>query len=82
MFIISPVRTEKAVGKMEFENTITFVVSEDSNKTTVKAEVEKMFGVKVDTVRILNTAKGKKHAIVRLSKGSKTDDIAAKLKLV
>lgn len=82
MFIISPVRTEKAVGKMEFDNAITFVVDVKATKADVKAEVEKLFSVKVADVRTFNTAKGKKHAIVRLAKGFKTEDLAAKLKLV
>ncbi|MFA5077641.1 MAG: 50S ribosomal protein L23 [Candidatus Micrarchaeia archaeon] len=82
MFIISPVRTEKSVAKMEFGNTVTFVVSEESKKSDIKAEVEKIFGTKVQKVRMYNTAKGQKRAIVRLVKGAKTDDIAAKLKLI
>ena len=82
MFIISPVRTEKSVAKMEFANTVTFVVAAESKKSDIKAEVEKIFGTKVDSVRMYNTAKGQKRAIVRLVKGAKTDDIAAKLKLI
>lgn len=82
MLIISPIRTEKAVAKMEFDNTITFAVVESATKSSVKAEVEKMFAVKVAGVRIHNRQKGGKRAIVRLAKGSKMDDIAAKLKLV
>ncbi len=82
MFIVAPIRTEKAVAKMEFDNTMTFEVVEKATKKDVKVEVESMFGVKVDSVRMKNTPKGKKHAVVTLAKGSKTDDIAAKLKLI
>lgn len=82
MFIIAPVRTEKAVAKMEFDNTITFQVIEASTSKDIKMEVEKMFGVKVEDVRMHNREKGGKRAIVKLAKGSKTDDIAAKLKLI
>jgi large subunit ribosomal protein L23 len=82
MFILSPVRTEKAVAKMEFGNTVTFVISEAANKSDVKAEVEKIFGVKVRDVRTYHPAKGGKRAIVRLAEGSKTEDIAAKLKMI
>ncbi|MDD5336934.1 MAG: 50S ribosomal protein L23 [Candidatus ainarchaeum sp.] len=82
MFIISPVRTEKSVAKMEFANTVTFVVTAEAKKSDVKAEVEKLFGTKVQAVRMYNTAKGPKRAIVRLAKGAKSDDIAAKLKLI
>lgn len=82
MLIIAPIRTEKAVAKMEFDNTITFAVAEAATKKGVKEEVEKMFGVKVDGVRVFNSPRSGKRAIVRLAKGSKTDDIAAKLKLI
>lgn len=82
MFILSPIRTEKAVAKMGFDNTITFKVTDAATKGDVKTEVETMFGVKVDGVRMHNTSKSGKRAVVRLAKGSKTDDIAAKLKLI
>lgn len=82
MFILAPIRTEKAVGKMEFDNTITFAVTDAATKMDIRGEVEKTFNVKVDDVRTYNTSKGGKRAIVKLAKGFKTDDIAAKLKLI
>lgn len=82
MFIISPVRTEKAVAKMEFGGTVTFIVKNVATKKDIKSEVEKIFGVKVKNVRMYNTAKGGKRAVVRLVDPSKTEAIAAKLKLV
>ncbi len=82
MFIIAPVRTEKAVSKMEFDNTVTFSVAEAATKKDVKAEVEKIFAVKVAGVRIYNTSRGGKRAVVRLAKGSKADEVAAKLKMI
>lgn len=82
MLIIAPIRTEKAVAKMEFGNTITFKVAEGATKSAIKQEVEKIFGVKVAAVRTHNLSKGGKRAVVRLAKGSKSDDVAAKLKLI
>ncbi len=82
MFIIAPVKTEKAVAKMEFDNMVTFAVADEATKGKVKEEVEKMFRVKVASVRIHNREKGGKRAIVKLAKGSKMDEIAEKLKLV
>jgi len=82
MILIAPLKTEKAIGKIEYENTITFVVDNKATKKAVKQEVEKLFGVKVDGVQTFITATGKKHAMVRLAKGMKADDVAIKLKMI
>ena len=81
MTIMYPVTTEKAVGMIERENKMTFIVSADSTKPDIKREIEERFKVKVSSVRIMNTFAGKKKAIVRMMKGFKADDIAAKLKI-
>lgn len=82
MFIISPVRTEKSIAKMEFGGTVTFVVKQSATKKDVKSEVEKVFGVKVRGVRVYNAAKGGRRAVVRLTDPAQTEAIAAKLKLI
>lgn len=79
--------SEKAYGLIE-ENTYTFVVHPDANKTQIKIAVEKVFGVKVDSVNTLNRQgkrkrtragygqrKSTKRAIVTLSADSKPIDI-------
>ncbi len=82
MIIFGPIKTEKAIGKIEYENTLTFEVDLRATKRDVKAEVEKLFGVKVASVRTSVTSEGKKHASVRLDKAFKADDVAAKLKML
>ncbi len=82
MFIIAPIKTEKAVIEMEFNNIIQFQVTETTTKTDVKTEVEKLFGVKVKSVKINNTPRKGKCAIVKLTKDSKMDSISEKLKLI
>jgi large subunit ribosomal protein L23 len=82
MMVIAPVKTEKAIGKIEYENSLTFLVAQDSDKNGIKKEVEALFGVKVKSVRTLITAKCEKHAVVKLTKEYKADDIAAKLKMI
>ena len=81
MILIEPVKTEKAIGKVEFENTITFRVVESATKKQVKDEVEKVFKVKVHEVRTYRPARGGKRAVVKLAKGSKAEDISSKLKM-
>jgi len=76
-----PVKTEKAIGKIEFENTITFKVDNTATKEQVKNEVEKVFKVKVYSVNTYVAPDGKKRAVVRLEKGHKAEDISSKLKM-
>ncbi len=77
-----PITTEKAIGLVELQNTIQFVVESGSTKPEIKKEVEGTFSVKVQSVNTYFTPKGEKRAYVKLKKGFKADDIAAKLKMV
>lgn len=84
--LLAPVVSEKAVGASELGNQVVFKVTKDANKFEIKAAVEKMFDVKVDSVRTLIT-KGKtkrtrfgmgkrgdwKKAYVRLADGHDID---------
>jgi large subunit ribosomal protein L23 len=87
--ILQPVVTEKATD-LSTKGKYVFYVAKDSTKVDVKKAVEKIYGVKVDTVRtvivrpkermlakrrtLTKRSKGKK-AIVTLKKGEKTIDI-------
>lgn len=81
MFLLGPLKTEKFIQLIEFENTIGFRVGLKATKDNVKKEVEQLFGVKVESVRTYVTPKGVKHALVKLAAGSKAEDIANKLKI-
>ena len=87
--IIKPWITEKAMMAMEKNNQYYFQVATDANRQQVKEAVEKIFGVKLEKVNILNR-KGKpkrlrywekgrtpriKLAIVKLKPGHKIDII-------
>lgn len=48
--LIKPIITEKMTGQAEKLNRYGFVVAKAANKLEIKAAVEKMYGVKVDTV--------------------------------
>lgn len=82
MILISPIKTEKSIGRIELDNSLRFEVAYKATKKQIKEEVEKLFAVKVVSVKTLVTPKGKKHAVVRLAKEFKADDIATKLKMV
>ncbi len=54
-----PLITEKGTTKKEAERTLCFEVAPEANKVQIRAAVEKLFKVKVETVRTVNIA-GKK----------------------
>jgi len=83
--IISPVITEKSTAASEF-NKIVFRVRRDATKPQIKAAVERLFDVKVDSVNtILRKGKNKvfrgtrgrqsdvKNAVVTLAEGHNID---------
>ena len=80
--LIAPVVSEKSYGLLD-EGKYTFLVDPRSNKTEIKIAVEKVFGVKVDSVHTMNRAgktkrtrfgtgkrKDTKRAIVSLREGT------------
>jgi large subunit ribosomal protein L23 len=82
--IIRPIITEKTT-KLKFDyNLLCFEVDERANKIEIKKAVEKLFNVKVDSVRIVHVKPKKKRlgrfegkrpgwkkAYVKLKKGEK-----------
>ena len=53
--LCGPVITEKSTMIGEKHNQLAFVVIPDATKAEVKAAVEKLFNVKVESVQMLNT---------------------------
>jgi large subunit ribosomal protein L23 len=69
--LLSPRMTEKSTQIAESSNQYVFKVTTDSNKTEIKAAVEKLFEVNVESVRIVNV-KGKSKTF-KLRKGARSD---------
>jgi large subunit ribosomal protein L23 len=80
--LIAPVVSEKSYGLLD-QGRYTFLVDPRANKTEIKIAVEKVFGVKVDSVNTANRQgkarrtrfgvgrrKATKRAIVTLREGS------------
>lgn len=49
-----PIITEKGLGVKETQHTVVFEVAAGANKTQIKQAVERIFKVKVDSVRTAN----------------------------
>jgi len=84
-----PIVTEKGVQKKEAERTLCFEVAPEANKTQIRAAVEKLFKVKVESVRTLHNVgklrrRGRfsgfrpnwKKAYVKLQPGQKVPEFA------
>lgn len=84
-----PIVTEKGVQKKEDERTLCFEVAAEANKTQIRGAVEKLFKVKVASVRTLNNVgklrrRGRfsgyrsdwKKAYVKLKPGQKAPEFA------
>lgn len=79
--ILKPITSEKAVKLIEIDNTILFETERKNRKPEIKAEVEKTFSVKVESVRTHIKA-NKKFAYVKLNKQNPAIDIATKLGMI
>lgn len=71
--------TEKAIKLIESANTLTLIVDRKSTKKDIKAEVEKVFNVKVLKINTTITPSGEKKAYVKLAPEFKASDVAHKL---
>ncbi|MEB2793816.1 MAG: 50S ribosomal protein L23 [Caldisphaeraceae archaeon] len=80
--ILRIVMSEKASRIMEEENALTFIVLRQANKHEIKNAIEKLYGIKVESIRTMITPKGEKKAIAKLSKEYKAIDVATKFGLM
>jgi len=74
-----PLITEKAMDKMDFENTLQFVVDLDATKADVRDAVQERYDVTVDSVNTMVTMDGEKKANVRLSEADDAQDVASRI---
>ena len=83
--LLAPVVSEKSYALLD-QNTYTFIVHPDANKTEIKIAVERVFKVKVTSVNTLNRQgkrrrtrtgvgqrKSTKRAIVSVAEGQRID---------
>ncbi|MBD3638966.1 MAG: 50S ribosomal protein L23 [Crocinitomicaceae bacterium] len=57
--IKKPILTEKATLDSELNNRFAFVVDRNANKLEIKKEIERIYGVSVDSVRTMRYGGGK-----------------------
>lgn len=79
--ILKPITSEKAVKLIDIDNTLVFEAPLSSDKKEIKTQIEKIFKVKIETIRT-NIRNNKKFAYVKLVKANPAIDVATKLGLV
>lgn len=80
--IIRPVSSESALERLEKENKLTFIVSQEANKVAIRAAVEKLYSVKVKSVNTSIGTTGEKKAVVALEKEFSATELATKIGLL
>jgi len=80
--LLFPLISEKAVGMIEAENKLCFIVNRKATKADIRKAVEDSYSIKVDKVRVVNDRKGRKKAIVKINKKFKADEVATKLGVI
>ena len=78
---MKPVVTEKAIMMIESQNVLTFEVDRSMSKPNIRKEIEDLFEVKVQKIRVMNKG-NRKNVYVKLKKGFPAIDVAAKLGLI
>ena len=92
--IIRPLVTEKTLKIQEENNTVVFEVKKGVNKIHIKQAIEEIYGVKVESVNVVNCATKEKRmgrygqfhyttnkvkkAYIKLKDGSKIDILSDK----
>ena len=77
--IENPHLTEKAMDKVDQDNTIVLIVDIDANKNQIETAVEHLFDVTVKKVNTMITPQAKKKAFVSLSETDDAMDVATKM---
>ena len=73
-----PLLTEKAIGKIETENKLVFIVNRRTTKNQIRWAVERALAVKVEDIQTMIDRKGRKKAWIKLDKEFSAADIATR----
>ncbi len=78
---MKPIVTEKAVMLIETQNVLVFEVGRNMTKPEIRKEIEDLFAVKIEKIRVLNKG-NRKNVYVKLKKEFPAIDVATKLGLI
>ncbi len=76
--ILHPYVAEKSLALMDHENKLQFIVKRDATKAEIKAAMEDIFDVKVESVTTMITKNGKK-ATVKLKPEYSAEELGMRI---
>ena len=79
MILHYPFVTEKAMGALENETKLQFLVDNRATKPEIRRELEASFGHAVSGVRTINTTDGRKKAIISFEDPKAAEEILSRL---
>jgi len=82
MIIKYPLSTEKTLKRLEADNALVFIVDKKASKTEIRAEIEKLYKVKVKSVNTTIDTKNRKKAYIKFSDETPALDLATQLGLM
>jgi ribosomal protein uL23 len=82
MIIKFPLSTEKTLKRLEADNALVFIVDKKASKTEIRAEIEKLYKVKVKSVNTTIDTKNRKKAYIKFSDETPALDLATQLGLM
>ena len=77
-----PMTSEKAMKKIEENNTLVFIVDIRANKQQIKEAMKKAYNIRAVQVNTLIRPDGKKKAMIKLHKEDDALDVANKIGIV
>ena len=80
--LLYPLNTEKAMKKIEDENTIAFIVNPRATKPQIKQAFNAIYNTKARNVNTLQRPDGKKKAYIRLGAESDALNLANKIGII
>ncbi len=79
MILQYPFVTEKAMMALEGSAKLQFLVDSRATKTDIKRELEASFGHPVASIRTINTADGRKKAVISFEDPKAAEEILSRL---
>lgn len=77
-----PLACDSTLAKIQYANTLVFIVDISSNKNKIKNAIKKLYKIKIRKVNTLIQLNGKKKAFIKLPSDVDALDVANKIGLI
>jgi large subunit ribosomal protein L23Ae len=77
-----PLSCDSTIAKIQYANTLVFIVDISSNKNKIKNTIKKLYKIKIKKINTLIQIDGKKKAFIRLPSDVDALEVANKIGLI